>query len=228
VPDRAVRPFMFVECMELKQILGLRASDEKQLADVLQEVPLDSVYYHTHGVFLRNKSIAGVYPNDFAWWAATQVRDQALAERLAVLDPFDYSRLEDLREEILSVIDDHLSRLQFIPRVVYGDPFDFIQSRIVQVPTGHEARNLLELRNLLSDVDVSAVYFHFIEARVRLREGRSDFAVWLEETLGLQQLAARIDLINPYGESLERLRSEILTNFDEALQRGEHGDAGQP
>lgn len=221
-------PFEFVECMELKQILGLRAGDEKQLADLLQEAPLDSVYYHTHGVFLRHKAIGGVYPNDFASWAAVQVRDQALGERLAVLDPFDYVSLEDLRGEILSVIDDHLSRLNFVPRVVHGDAFDFIQSRITQVPTGHKATSLRALRDLLSEVDVSAIYFHFIEARVRLRNGRSDFAVWLDETLGLQPLAAQIDAINPYGESLERLRSEILTLCDDTLQKGGDADASQP
>ena len=226
--EKFKKHFEFVECMELKQILGLRAGDEKQLADLLQEAPLDSVHYHTHGVFLRHKSIGGFYPNDFASWAALQVRDQALGERLAVLDPFDYAGLEDLRVEILSVIDDHLSRLHFVPRVVHGDAFDFIQSKIIEVPTGHEASNLREFRDLLSEVDVSAVYFHFIEARVRLPNGRSDFAVWLEETLGVQRLVTQIDAINPYGESLERLRSEILTLCDDALQKGGDADAGQP
>ena len=81
------KPFEFVECIGLNQMLGLRATDEKHLADLLEEVPLDSVYFHAHGVFLRNKSISAVYPNDFASWAAIQVRDQALAERLAVLGP---------------------------------------------------------------------------------------------------------------------------------------------
>ncbi len=222
------KSFEFVECMELTQMLGLRANDEKQLADLLQEAPLDSVYYHTHGVLLRHKSIGGVYPNDFATWAVVHVRDLALGERLAVLDPFDYGGLEDLRIEILSVIDDHLSRLPFVPRVIHGDAFDFIQSRIIEVPTGHEASSLREFRDLLSAVDVSAVYFHFIEARVRLRNGRDDFAVWLDQTLGLQRLSAQIDAINPYGESLERLRSEILTLCDDALERGGGADASQP
>lgn len=211
-------PFQFVECMELKQILGIRAGDEKQLADLLQEAPLDTIFYHTYGVHLRNVSITGVYPNDFASWVAIQVRDQALAERLAVLDPFDYAGLEELRNEIVSVIDDHLAHLHFIPRVLYGEPFEFIQSRIVEVPTPYSASNLWEFCNYLSEVDVSAVYFHFIEARVRLGRGRSDFSRWIGEGLGLDHLAALIDAINPYSVSLERLRSTILTVCDEALK----------
>ncbi len=43
--------------------------------------------------------IAGAYLNDFASWIATQVRDQVLAERLAVVDPHHFASVEELREE---------------------------------------------------------------------------------------------------------------------------------
>ncbi|MGH7364177.1 MAG: DUF5752 family protein, partial [Candidatus Methylomirabilales bacterium] len=130
------KAFEFVGCVELRQILGKKAADEKQLLDLLEEVPLDSVYYHTHEYFLRHKYILGPYPNDFANWAAIQVRDRVLGERLGVLDPYDFDSLGALRDEIIAVIDDHLTKLKMIPRVGYGEPFYFMQSRIVTVPTG--------------------------------------------------------------------------------------------
>ena len=111
--------------------------------------------YHTHSFFLRHKYIAGPYPNDFATWAAIQVRDRVLGEKLGILDPYDFESLEALRTEIVNIIDEHLSQLQIIPRVVYGEPFHFMQSRIIEVPTGLEARTLTEFRKILATVDAS-------------------------------------------------------------------------
>lgn len=75
-----------------------------------------SIYYHTHTYFLRHSHVEQLYPNDFAQWVAMEVRDHILGERLAVVDPFEFTGLESLREEFISVIDDHLSRTTIVPR----------------------------------------------------------------------------------------------------------------
>src|SRR5207237_4349518 len=95
---RVMAPFVFVGCVELRQALDRHAMDERELMDRLEEVPAGSVFYHTHGYFLRQRTITTVYGNDFASWVATQVRDQVLAERLAVVNPFEFASLEHLRE----------------------------------------------------------------------------------------------------------------------------------
>ena len=46
------------------------------------------------------------------------------------------------------------------PRVVYGELFFFMQSRILAVPAGIRARTLAEFRDGLERVDSSAIYFH--------------------------------------------------------------------
>lgn len=216
---QAKAPFLFVGCVELKEILGKEAENEKELADLLDEVPLDSIYYHTHSYFLRHPFVAGLYLSDFATWAAVQVRDRILGERLAVIDPFDFENLTVLREEILSIIDDHLSKMSIVPRVVFGEPFYFKQSRIVEVFTGLEARTLREFRDVLADIDASAIYFHLHEARMRLNRREGDFSVWLRESLEMSELADAVRAINPYLGSLERLRSKLLTTCDEFLKR---------
>jgi hypothetical protein len=204
--------------------VGRRAEDERQLAELIEEAPLDSIYFHTHGFFLRYKFMAGAYPNDFATWVAQDVRDRALAERLAMVDPAAFSNLEALRDELAAVIDDHLRDVPIVPRVVFGEPFDFVQSRIVEVPTGIEVRTLEEFRNALLEVDLSALYFHLVEARMRLGRDRNDFAAWLERGLGLSALAAQARALDPYGGSLERTRARLIQLCDEALAAG--GTAG--
>lgn len=76
----ATRPFTFVGCLELREILGRRARDERELMEELDQIPAASVYYHTQSIFLRHPRIAGAYPNDFANWVASQIRDQVLGD----------------------------------------------------------------------------------------------------------------------------------------------------
>jgi hypothetical protein len=118
------------------------------------------------------------------------------------------------------VVDEHLRRIGIVPQVVSGEPFDFIQSRIVEVPTGVEVRTLQELRNALLEIDPSALYFHLVESRLRLGRGRNDFAAWLERGLGLPELAARVQAVNPYAGSLEQTRTRLIALIDEALAAG--------
>lgn len=216
---KADRPFSFTGSSEVREILGKEAEDEKRLVELLEEVPLGSIYFHTHTYFLRHSNVEQLYPNDFAQWVAMEVRDHVLGERLAVIDPFELQGLEALREELISVVDDHLSRTSIVPRVIFGKPFYFNQSRMLEVPTGLEVWTLQEFRNALSDVDVSAIYYHIFEARHRLGKSESDFSAWIGESLKMPELAGKLRAINPYWGSLERHRSALLTVCDEFLEK---------
>lgn len=204
------KPFQFMVCWELREMLGRRAQDVQELLEGLEEVPVGSIYFHTHSYFLRHAYIAGPYPNDFANWAAIQVRDRVLGERLAVIDPFEATDLEALRSEIITIIDDHLSHVGSVPRVVFGELFYFMQSRVLAVPAGIRARTLPELREALERVDASAVYYHVFEAMARRGRRRTDFAVWADDGLGMPDLAAKLQAVNPYLTSLEALRRRLV------------------
>jgi len=40
-----------MDCIEIKELLGKKADDEQELLELIEEVPLDSIYYHTHSYF---------------------------------------------------------------------------------------------------------------------------------------------------------------------------------
>jgi hypothetical protein len=216
----AAEPFVFFGCVELRQALDKTALDERELMDRLEEVPSGSIFYHTHGYFLRHRPVGMAYGNDFARWVAVDVRDQALAERLALVDPFEFKHLEDLREELVTIIHDHITRLSSVPRVDFGEAFYFQQSHIVEVPLGPIARTLAEFRAGLAAVEASAIYFHMVEARARLGRPSGDFAEWLRISLGMPDLADRIGRIDTYMTSLERVRARVLSLVDEVLEQG--------
>lgn len=218
--ERAQEPFEFFCCIELRQMLGLKAETEKELAGMIQQVPLDSIYYHTCSLLIRHRYRAGAFSNDFATWLAVQVRDRVLGERLAVLDPLSFDTLDALRDEIVSVIDSHLKSIVVVPRVVYGEPFNFIQSRIVAVPAGMVAHTLEEFRQAVSEVDDRTIYYHTLEARVRRKHRQNDFSAWLRDHLGLPALAARIEALNPFTGGLEWMRTQLLASCDQVLTQG--------
>ena len=217
---RAATPFQFVGCVELRQAVGRRALDERELMDRLEEVPSDSIFYHAHGYFLRHRPLTTAYGNDFAAWVAVHVRDLALAERLGVINPFDFRTLEELREELVGTIDDHLARLSSVPRVEFGEPFHFQQSHIVEVALGAPASTLAEFRAALAEVDASAIYVHMVEARARLGRRAGDFAEWIRMALELPELADRIERLDTYMASLERVRARVLALVDATLEGG--------
>jgi hypothetical protein len=218
-PAVATAPFIFTGCVEVRQALQRIAMDERELMDRLEEVPAGSIFYHTHGYFLRHRPITTAYGNDFAAWVAVQVRDQALSERLAVVNPFEFSSLEALREELIGVVQDHLRRLRIVPRVEFGEPFHFQESHIVEVELGAPATTLAEFRDGLASVDASAVYFHMVEARARLGRRAGDFAEWIRSSVGLPELAERIERLDTYMTSLERVRARILSLVDAELEK---------
>jgi len=217
----AARPFEFVDCLELRQMLGRTAWDERELLTGIEEVPGDSIFYHTHSSFLRSRYLAAPYANDFATWAAIQVRDRVLGERLAVVDPFDYGDVEQLRAELITIIDDHLAELQTVPRIVYGEPFHFMRSTIIAIPTGITVRTLREFRDTLARIDLSAIYYHFYQSGAR-RE-RWEPVRWVAEELGETDLGEQMRRVNPYISSLDGLRARMVGLCDRVLQ--ERGDA---
>ncbi len=214
-----MQKFHFTDCIEIKELLGKKAENEKQLLDYIEEVPADSIYFHTHSYFLRHFYIAGPYPNDFANWAAIQLRDKVLGEKLSAITPKASYSIESIRNELIEVIDDHLSSYQVAPALQYGQPFYFMKSKIIEVPTHLKAENLNEFREALKIVDASAIYNHIFESRMRIRKGKSDFSIWLDQSLGLKELSDKIEGIDCYMYSLEDLRERILHLCDQQLKR---------
>jgi len=202
--------FDFKGCIEIRELLGKKANDEQKLLEYLEEVPVDSIYYHTHSYFLRHFFIAGPYPNDFANWAAIQVRDRVLGEKLGVVTPSSNKTLEDIRLDLIDIVDGHLSETKYIPFAMYGQPFHFMTSKIIEIPTGLSANTLDEFADILEKVDASAIYNHIFEARMRGNKGRTDFSIWFEDILGKHELAEKLEMLDSYMFSLENLRLKIL------------------
>ena len=217
----AEHPFVFRGCVELRQALDLHATDERELLDGVREAPAGSILFHTYGYFLRHRPFTTAYGNDFARWAAVELRDQVLAERLAVVDPFAFPALDELREELVTIIQDHVRSAEAVVRLPFAGGFHFQQSHIVEVPLGLRAGTLREFRDGLAVVDASAIYLHMVAARARRGRDAGDFVEWLRASLGMEALAEKIERLDAYLTTLERVRGRLLNLVEAALEEGD-------
>ena len=217
----AKQPFRFSSCMELREVIGKRAMDEHPLLELIEEAPADCIYYHTHSYYLRHAYTQQLYSNDFATWMVLYAQDRVLGERLGMLDPFEFGDIEQLRDEIVTIMADHLNHSTVVSRCVVSEPFEFVRSHVIEIPLGLDVRSLLEFRDALAEVEVGAVYNHVCEARMRRKPLSVDFAYWLasEKGLGLQELAQKVEQVGRLGLSLEGMRNKILRLCDQEIAK---------
>ncbi|MDR7440461.1 MAG: DUF5752 family protein [Armatimonadota bacterium] len=210
---RAKRPFWFVTVHELKEMLGApRGTSASSCGESkrFRWSPSSTTRTATSpgaGTWRPptpttsppgppSRSGIGSWASSWPWWT-----------------PLDYPDLEAVRAEFITILDRHLGSLQTVPRVVYGEPFHFMRSTVLEVPTGVEARDLREFRSALADVDLGALYCHFLYA-VTHRRSEADPLRWVEEELGCPELASAIRRTSPYFKSLEGLRVELVSLCD--------------
>jgi hypothetical protein len=67
-------------------------------------------------------------------------------------------------------------------------------------------------------VSVHSVYYHFIDARLRLKLNTNDFSVWLEQELDLETAARRLNQIDIYTSTLEGVRQSIIKTVEAEIE----------
>ena len=209
--SRAREPFRFYDYEGLVMVTGLKASNLRELCDMLRRVPGEMVHHHLYRSFLVHRYGSWDWPNDFANWAAEALGDRALAEKLAAMEPFSHRDIEKARAAIVDLIDEHLDELPAIPWARRGFEFHFASGHFLELPTGREAWTVAELRDGIAHAPLASLYFHFHEARLR-GEGHDsdDYARWIEGQFGASPAVDRLRRIDFYFYSLDELRQRVL------------------
>jgi hypothetical protein len=206
--------FAIKDCALANIATGRRAQTLRELRDILRDVHPGCIYHHFWGTLLRPQFSDREYNNDFATWCHHSLHDSPAAERLAVIDPAGYSDLEDLRQELIEVIDERLDETELMLFARGDQQFHFARSVIVVFDTEKRLHHPRELVDALPQMSVGSVFYHFIDARRREPIAVDDFRAWLlglgPEYEGLCDSVAEID---PYFESLFVLRDRLAETF---------------
>jgi len=216
--DQPVDPFAIRDCALIAIATGDRAQTLKDLRDTLLHCPAACLYYHFWGGLLHTRFEEREYNNDFAAWAWHGLHDKVLGERLAVLDPTAFEDLEELRRELVEVIEQRLDEHEYLLWAQPDQQFHFTQSQTVVFDTGRRVARPEELLDVIPQLSAGSIFFHFIEARQRKPLGSSDFQVWLTKFgPDYADLRAALGAIDPYFSSLPELRRRIASVFDACL-----------
>ncbi len=214
--------FAIKDCALAIVATGRRAQTLRELRDILRDIHTGCIYHHFWGTLLRPQFMDREYNNDFAIWCHHSLHDNKAAERLALVDPANYADLEDLRRELLEVIDERLDETELILSARADQQFHFARSVIVVFDTHRRLTRPDELVSTLPELSVGSVFYHFIDARRREPIGVDDFRAWL---MGLGSeygpLCDSLAEIDPYFESLFVLRHRLAQVFAEHLAPAE-------
>ncbi|HEV7550781.1 MAG TPA: DUF5752 family protein, partial [Candidatus Angelobacter sp.] len=159
------------------------------------------------------------FSNDFSHWAFASCNEVELAERLAAIDVREFTSIAMLRERLTHIIEMYLQKNPRAATRVAMEPFYLMASDLVVVPTPYVARNLQEFADGLQRVSIHAIYYHFIDARLRLKLNTNDFSVWLEQELDMSQAADKLNRIDIYTSTLEDVRRGILRIIEAEMNR---------
>jgi hypothetical protein len=218
-------PFALKDCALVAIAAGARAQNLREMRDVLQTVHPGCIYYHFWDVLLRPGFDEPEYNNDFAAWVFYGLHDTRLAERLAVINPAEFSDVEQLRRELIDAIEERLDESELVPWAPADHQFHFVRSQIVVFDTHRSISRPEDLAEVMPTLSAGSVFYHFIDARRRQPVGIDDFRAWLG-SWGERyvDVSARLAAVDPYFSSLTELRRELAEIFSTTLEEHSHDD----
>jgi Family of unknown function (DUF5752) len=218
-PRWARSPFYFNSASHLLRICREKATNLQELVDALRTCSESSIFQHTFQTLEEHHFINKGFSNDFSHWAFAACNEVELAERLSAIDIREFTSIATLRERIVHIIETYLQKNPRASTRVAMEPFYLMAADLVVIPTPYVARNLEEFADGLRKVSIHAIYYHFIDARLRLKLNTNDFSGWLEHEMEMAPAADRINRIDIYTSSLESVRRNILKVVEGEIAR---------
>jgi len=213
----ADQPFCFYAASDLVRICNQDANNLAELGEALEQCSDASIFYHTFQSLGRHHFLTERFSSDFAQWVLAACNRAELAERLAGLDIREYVSIVELRTDLRRLVTEYCeAEPQFATQSAF-EPFNFCESVEVTLPLGWEARTLKEFRGHLEQLSHASLHFHFISSRLRLHLKTNDFSYWIANGLGLGDLAARMNRIDVYTNTLDDIQQELIRLLDREI-----------
>ena len=217
-PLKARKPFYFNTSEHLLRIGRERTTTLSELLEALRHCPPESVFQHTFRTLQEHHFIRQGFSNDFAQWASSACNEPALAERLSSVDVREFTSLEDLRQNLVAILESYLTENTAAGTRTAHEPFYFCAADICVLPTPFAPDTLTGFVDGLRRVSIHSVHHHFIEARLRLKLMSNDFSQWLLEEVKLPDTARAVNRIDIYTQTLEGVRRQIIDIVERSLQ----------
>lgn len=188
----------------------------RELRDRLANCRPQVIYHHFCETTLVPSFDNPDYRNDFAVWAKLYIGDRVLAEQLGIINPYAYTDLEKLREEVLEILDQRLSEVYDIASCQSGSEFFFTEAVTVVFDTGLRVSTPEALPEAIGKMTNGSIYYHFLESRRRKPVGLDDFSTWLSNFPDQEAGRHNLQMLDYSFSTLTELRNELV----QALEKG--------
>jgi small-conductance mechanosensitive channel len=215
---KAREPFRFYSRTHLTELTGIKAKNLQEMGEILKTAPEPVIYFHTHHFLQQHHYLTPEPSNDFALWVTAALGNEALGERLASVNTFEFSNLAALRSRLVSVIDEHMAAGYDNRQAMPGQEFYFMRSVSIIFPSPYQASDLREFVESLRKISLGSLYFHIFESRLRLGRGLNDFSAWMQGSLDENELGEEIARLDPYTYTLEGLRSTLIRLIEKRIK----------
>jgi hypothetical protein len=210
-----------MDCALIAIATGVKAQNLRELRDQIQNIHPGSLYHHFWGNLLNPHFDDPEFQNDFAVWTSRYMHDLKISEKLSMVDPSIYRNIEDLRKDVIEILEERLYESEYVPWAKSGEEFHFIRSQIVIFDTGKTYDDPRNLVDVMCGISLGSIFYHFIDARRRTQDSKNDFSVWLNGFGDKYNgLVAELDNIDPYFSTLNELRNEIDFVFRDYFKGG--------
>ncbi|MFP4086827.1 MAG: DUF5752 family protein [Desulfobacteraceae bacterium] len=211
--------FQFSSSASLEMLTGRKAFDIDGLLHLIKTCSESSIFYHTFSAFMKMREVQLPYNSDFAFWAYQSFHETALAEKLMVIDFSEHNNVKRLRNRLSAIIEEHVRHNPDCRKKVGDDPFYLYDVMRVVYLTDKFAYDLPSFRDAIASISIYSLYYHYIESRLHTKLEWDDFSAWIEESLGMSELARNIRKIDINVYTLEGLRSRIIQLIDESFEK---------
>jgi len=212
--------FEVKDCALITLATGAKVFTCREMAEAVGRIDASSIYHHFWGGLLRPGFEDPEYQNDFAAWAWHGLNDAVLAERLSIIDPTAFPDIEELRQELVDVIEAHIDESEVAKWKAANFEFQFINSQLVIFDTKMRLHQPEDLRISAPLMSVGSIYYHLIDGRGRSYTGANDFSCWLVQFgEDYSELTEKIAEIDPYFTTLVDLRADLVFVLDTYMHK---------
>jgi hypothetical protein len=115
-----------------------------------------------------------------------------------------------MRNDLRTTLNEYMAAYPECADEVASSSFCFCEGLELNVPLNLTASTLQEFRNSFENLSNESFYVHFIASEARTEQHSNDFSIWLAENLGLDELARKINEIDPTENTLEEAKEKVL------------------
>lgn len=214
---KAHYPFKFYTRFTLPQLTGMYAQNLKELLNGIKNADDSIIYYHTHHYLIQHHYTIPSSPNDFAYWITERLGENLLGEEISSIDLWDFNTMIDYKNEVIKKITAFTAKNTNARHVGMNERFNFMKAITFVMSTGKEAYTLSEFHDILKNITIFSVYYHFFESHFRLESHLNDFTMWIKSELKLPELAQKISNLDPYTLTMDNLKEYIIKYTEDYL-----------